>query len=50
MIPASGRLVERQGACIIGDFDFKNIDWNMMMGEREAQIFPDVIEDNFLNS
>ncbi len=37
--------------CMVGDFNFMNIDWRMMVGNKEAKEFLKVIQDNFfLNS
>ena len=34
--------------CVIGDFNFRNIDWNLMVGNRESEEFLKVLQDNFL--
>ena len=34
--------------CVVGDFNFRNIDWGLMTGNSEAEDFLTVIQDNFL--
>ena len=34
--------------CVLGDFNLRNIDWNLMIGDNEADDFLNVIQDNFL--
>ena len=34
--------------CVVGDFNFRSIDWDLMVGNSEAEEFLKVIQDNFL--
>ena len=42
------RASRYSNVCIMGDFNFRNIDWDTMAGDRETQDFLDVIQDSFL--
>ena len=34
--------------CVTGDFNYRDINWDLMVGNREAEEFLQVIQDNFL--
>lgn len=34
--------------CVIGDFNYRNIEWDTLSGDQEAQDLLDVIQDSFL--
>ena len=34
--------------CIMGDFNFRGINWNSISGDRESSKFLEIVEDNFL--
>lgn len=33
--------------CVLADFNFRNVDWSLMVGNRKAEAFLKVIRDNF---
>ena len=42
------RACTHRRVCIMGDFNFRAIDWELMVGNSEADDFLTVIQDNFL--
>ena len=42
------RASRHRQICVLGDFNFRNVDWSLMVGNREAEEFLKVIQDNFL--
>ena len=34
--------------CVLGDFNYRNVDWDLMIGNRESEEFLKVMQDNFL--
>ncbi len=34
--------------CVIGDFNYRSIDWDTLSGDQEAQDLQDVVQDNSL--
>ncbi|XP_050709044.1 uncharacterized protein LOC126993921 [Eriocheir sinensis] len=37
-----------RNVCVIGDFNYRNIEWDTLSGDQEAQDLLDVIQDSFL--
>ena len=35
--------------CIVGDFNYRNINWENLTGDAESDEFLEIIQDNFLN-
>ena len=42
------RACRYRQVCILGDFNFRNIDWGNITGDREAEEFLNVVQNNFL--
>ena len=43
------RAAKYNNLCIMGDFNFRNIDWDNIVGDYESEDFLDAVQDNFLN-
>lgn len=46
--PNLGRASGSKNVCFMGDFNYRNIDWEGMVGDLESEDFLKVIQDNFL--
>ena len=42
------RACRSKHVCIMGDFNYRNIDWEALVGDQEAEEFLNVVQDNFL--
>ena len=42
------RACTHRRVCVMGDFNFRSVDWELMVGSSEAEDFLTVIQDNFL--
>ncbi len=37
-----------KNVCILGDYNFRRIDWDGVVGDQESEDFLEVLQDNFL--
>ena len=47
LIQEIGRAARYNIVCIMGDFNYRGIDWNRLIGDGNAEEFLNVIQDGF---
>lgn len=48
LIQEVGRAIRSKNVCIMASFNYRNINWEGVMGDLESEDFLKVIQDNFL--
>ena len=48
LVQEINRACKQRQICILGDFNFRNINWENITGDREAEEFLNTIQNNFL--
>lgn len=48
MLQEIGRASRNRNVCVVGDFNYRGINWERAIGDSDSAEFPKVVQDNLL--